>query len=173
MKISIIVGTNADKSYNRMLAEYITSLNLADFEKVEIDLPLFGESEADGRVAEFRNKLKASDGVIVTTPEYNKAVTPALKNAFEWLDGALIMKPTAVIGTSLGIQGATRAQEDAREILLSPEVSALVFPGHEVLIGQAPQKFIDGTIDDENTRLDVVKFAESFVNFVKQYSGKD
>lgn len=179
MKLLALVGTNADFSYNRFLAHFIAKRyhKQAEIEVVEInDLPLFGrEFGANEAVEVFRNKIKQADGVIVTTPEYDHAIPAALKSALEWLgshsgSNVMKMKPVMVVGTSYGMMGAARAQEDAREILLSPDMTANVLPGNEVLIGNAFGNFDketgDLTNEDYIKQLDQVM--QNFVAFVKQ-----
>ena len=76
------------------------------------------------------------------------------------------MKPVAVVGTSYGTQGASRAQEDIREILLSPDMSANVLPGNEILFGNAAGNFDkDGNLVDEDT----VKFLDHFFDEVDNW----
>lgn len=150
MKLLAVVGTNAPFSYNRFLAKFIAKRygKKADIEVKEIaDLKPFSRSEEpDAATKQWIEDIKAADGVILTTPEYDHAIPAALKSALEWLGShagpnVMKMKPVMVVGVSYGIQGASRAQEDAREILLSPDMSANVLPGNEVLIGGAVNNF--------------------------------
>ncbi|MCF1783802.1 NAD(P)H-dependent oxidoreductase [Lactobacillus mulieris] len=179
MKLLAVVGTNADFSFNRFLAKYIAKRygDKAEIEVAEINtLPLFNrESSGDKNVAEWREKIKAADGIILTTPEYDHAIPAALKSALEWLGshaGAdlMHMKPAMVVGTSYGMMGAARAQEEAREILLAPDMSANVLPGNEVLIGRAADNFDKATGDLTNQtyidQLDTVM--DNFIKFVAQ-----
>ena len=80
------------------------------------------------------------------------------------------MKPVTVVGTSYGIQGTSRAQEDAREILLSPDMSANVLPGNEVLIGGAANSFDKETGDliNEGAIKQLDAAMDNFFKFVKQ-----
>ncbi|MCT6807423.1 MAG: NAD(P)H-dependent oxidoreductase, partial [Bombilactobacillus sp.] len=61
-------------------------------------------------------------------------------------------------------------QEDMREILLSPDMSANVLPGNEVLIGQAPDKFNKetGELTDEATIKQLDGMMDNFFKFVEQ-----
>ncbi len=111
----------------------------------------------------------------MATPEYDHSIPAALKSALEWLGShagpnVMKMKPAAVVGTSYGIQGSSRAQEDAREILLSPDMSANVLPGNEILIGGAASNFDketgDLTNEDYIKQLDAMM--ANFIKFVEQ-----
>jgi NAD(P)H-dependent FMN reductase len=54
-------------------------------------------------------------------------------------------KPVMILGVSLGMMGSSNAQEDLREILLSPDLAATVLPGNEVLISYANRNFNQNT----------------------------
>lgn len=70
-----------------------------------------------------------------------------------------------VVGVSYGTQATSRAQEQVRQILASPDCNAAVQAGHEVLVGKAAQSFNkDGNITDQAA---VANLEESFTSFVK------
>ena len=148
MKLLAVVGTNAPFSYNRFLARSIAKRygDKADIEVKEIDQikPFSRSEEPDQVTKEWIEDIKNADGVILCTP--------------------------AVVGTSYGIQGASRAQEEAREILLSPDMSANVLPGNEVLIAGAANSFDKSTGDLINeqaaSQLDVMM--DNFIKFIEQ-----
>lgn len=179
MKLLAIVGTNAPFSFNRFLAKFIAK-RYGDKAKIEVreidDIKPFSRTTApDTATRNWINDVKEADGVILTTPEYDHAIPAALKSALEWLGihagpNVMHMKPTCVVGTSYGIQGASRAQEDAREILLSPDMSANVLPGNEVLIAGAANNFDKETGDLTNeeyiAQLDQVM--NNFIEFVEK-----
>lgn len=179
MNLLVIVGTNAPFSYNRFLAKFIAKRygDKADIEVKEIDQikPFCRSEEPDEITKQWIEDIKNSDGVILTTPEYDHSIPATLKSALEWLGShagpnVMAMKPAAVVGTSYGVQGSSRAQEDAREILLSPDMSANVLPGNEVLIGGAASNFDKETGDLINDgyikQLD--QMMNNFVEFVNQ-----
>lgn len=181
MKLLAIVGTNADFTYNRLVEQFMAKRykDQADIEVFEIaDLPRFKkESEPDKKVKDFRKKISQADGIIISTPEYDHGIPSSLKSALEWtgshaLGKGNVMKgkPVMVLGASLGMQGASRAQEELREILLSPDQSANVLPGNEVLIGRAPSKFDkeSGDLLDETTEKLIDTTFKNFTDFVAQ-----
>ncbi len=179
MKLLAVVGTNADFSYNRFLAQFIAKryADKAEIEVVETSgLPLFQrDGEPDEHVKAWVEKVDAADGLIIATPEYDHLVPSSLKSALEWLGshaGPNVMKdkPVMVVGTSLGAQGASRAQEDLREILLSPDQSANVLPGNEILIGGAPRSFDADhhELTDEGAIAALDSTVATFVKFVAQ-----
>ena len=163
MKFIAIVGTNAKKSYNRKLLQFMKKHfeSKAEIEVLDItDVPMFNQSDNQsyGEVIQmFNNKITECDGVIIATPEYNHSIPSGLKSLIEWLSfdlHPLAGKPVMIVGASLGTQGSSRAQLHLRQILDAPGVDANVMPGYEFLLGNASKAFdeagdlvIEGTID--------------------------
>jgi len=150
MKYLAIVGTNADVSTNRMLLQFMQKhfANDADIELCEIKaLPAFYAPEGDDvpeTVVELSEKIKEADGVIIATPEYDHAITAALKSALEWISytsQALTDKPVLIVGASHGVLGSSRAQAHLRQILDSPELAARIMPSSEFLLGKSQEAF--------------------------------
>lgn len=179
MKLLAVVGTNAPFSYNRFLAKYIAKRyrDQAEIEVREIDQikPFCRTADPDEPTKKWIEDVKNADGLIITTPEYDHAIPSSLKSALEWLGShagpnVMHMKPVIVIGTSYGVQGTSRAQEDAREILLSPDLSAHVLPGNEILMGGAAKIFAkdSGDLIDENYIKQLDSVMHNFFAFVKQ-----
>lgn len=163
MKLIGIVGTNAKKSYNRLLLQFMQRhfANKADIEILEItDVPMFNETDdqTDSPVIQnFNKKISEADGVIIATPEHNHTIPSSLNSLIEWLSfnvHPLDGKPTMLVGASYDIQGSSRAQLHLRQILDAPGVNATVMPGSEFLLGRAHHAFDDkgdllseGTVD--------------------------
>ena len=89
-KVGYIVGSLATASINRMLARALIRLAPPDMEFVEIpikDLPLYSYDYDAGYPAEGRalkDSIAAVDAVLFVTPEYNRSIPGALKNAIDW-----------------------------------------------------------------------------------------
>lgn len=174
MKFIAIVGTNAKKSYNRKLLQFMKKHfeSKAEIELLEItDVPMFNQSDNQsyGEVIQrFNDKITAAEGVIIATPEYNHSVPSGLKSLIEWLSfdlHPLAGKPVMIVGASLGTQGSSRAQLHLRQILDAPGVDANVMPGYEFLLGKANTAFDDaGNLSNEGT----VDFLEiCFLRFMR------
>lgn len=177
MKIVGIVGSNAEQSYNRSLLQFIKKhySNLFEIELIEIkDLPLFNQSEdqtESDAIQLINKKILEADGVIISTPEHNRTITPALKSLIEWLSfkiHPLDGKPVMIVGASYYDQGSSRAQLHLRQILDAPGVNAIVLPGNEFLLGSVKTAFDDnGILKDEKT----INFLESillkFIKFIE------
>ncbi|MTK07112.1 MAG: flavocytochrome c [Hungatella sp.] len=161
MKFIAIVGTNAKKSYNRKLLQFMKKHfeSKAEIEVLDItDVPMFNQSDNQsyGEVIQmFNNKITESDGVIMATPEYNHSIPSGLKSLIEWLSfdlHPLAGKPVMIVGASLGTQGSSRAQLHLRQILDAPGVDANVMPGYEFLLGNASKAFDEaGDLVNEGT----------------------
>lgn len=174
MKFIAIVGTNAKKSYNRKLLQFMKRYfeSKAEIEILEItDVPMFNQSDNQSFsevIQRFNDKIIASDGVIMATPEYNHSIPSSLKSLIEWLSfdlHPLKGKPVMIVGASLGTQGSSRAQLHLRQILDAPGVEANVMPGYEFLLGNADKAFNeDGNLKNEGT----VDFLEiCFLRFLR------
>lgn len=181
VEIIALVGTNSDKSTNRTLLQYMEKhfATQAAIEVVEIkDLPLF-DKPADKivpeAVRELAEKIEASDGVIISTPEYDHSVPAALINALNWLSYGIVPfvdKPVMITGASYGTLGSSRAQQHLRQILDSPELKARIMPSSEFLLSHSLQAFdANGNlVDAENVELLEGLFADflQFIEIMKQ-----
>ncbi len=177
MKILALVGTNAKFSYNRILLKYMKKhfRQMADIEIYEIsklppfsvDVPLAEQTE----VWKLKQKVKAADGVIFSTPEYDHGIPAALKSAVEWLSyhtNVLSHKPTMVVGVSYGRQASARSQVQMRQILVSPDCDTNLLPGNEVLIGNASHSFSkDGRLLDPQMRDNLEDCFTHFVEYIQ------
>lgn len=135
MKLIAIFGTNSTKSTNRQLLQYmqVHFADKADIELVEIkDLSVFNKP-ADKKVpelaSEIADKIRAADGVLIGTPEYDHSIPAILVNAPAWLSYGifpLLNKPVMITEASYGTLGSSRAQLQLRQILNTPEIKANV-----------------------------------------------
>ncbi len=175
MNIVAIVGTNAGFSYNRKLLWAMKKMfqTSAQIEIVELlNLPLFCEDEEiPVEISALTEKITAADALIISTPEYDHAITAALKSLLEWLSfdpsHPLLQKPCMIVGASLGNLGTVFAQENLRQILNAPGLEAHVLSGHQFLLGRADQCFTtSGALKDEHTIAWLTQCFEAFLAFV-------
>jgi urocanate reductase len=177
MKLIGIVGTNAKKSYNRQLLQFIkkhfeTKVTVKILELTKV--PMFNESQdvTDSEIIqEFTQKIEEADGVIIATPEHNHSIPAALKSILEWLSfkvHPLDGKPVMIVGASYSVQGSSRAQLHLRQVLDAPGVNATVMPGNEFLLGQANLAFdANGNLKDESTIAFLESCLAKFIRFTK------
>ena len=171
-----IVGTNSDHSTNRQLLQFMKNhfSSKAEIEIVEIkDIPVFNKPENKDIpeiVQTMADKIDGADGVIISTPEYDHAVTASLMNALSWLSYGIfpfVDKPVMITGASYGTLGSSRAQLHLRQILDAPELKARIMPSSEFLLSHSLQAF-----DEENNLTNVEqtekldRLFEDFLMFV-------
>src|SRR5690348_14176663 len=112
-KVGYIVGSLAKGSINRQLAHALAKLAAPQLELVEIpigDLPLYSydyDADFPAVARAFKQAIAEVDAVLFVTPEYNRSIPGALKNAIDWASrpwgkNSFARKPSAVIGTSPG-----------------------------------------------------------------------
>ena len=148
-KIAIIVGSLREDSINRKVARSICALrndNL-DCSMIEIgDLPLYNQ-DLDGNPPQqwtrFRDQVRASDGVLFCSPEYNRGVPGVLKNAIDvgsrpYGESVFDKKPAAIVTASPGMYGGFGANHQIRQ--------ACVFLNMPVM--QQPEAYLGKVGDD-------------------------
>ncbi|BAW16955.1 flavin reductase [Streptococcus intermedius] len=177
LKLIGLVGTNSKRSTNRQILQYMQKhfADKAAIELVEIkDIPLFNKP-ADKKlptiVMEIAEKIKAADGVIIGTPEYDHSIPASLMSALAWLSYGIypmINKPVMITGASYGTLGSSRAQLQLRQILDAPELKASVMPGSEFLLSHSLQAFDkEGNLIDLDTIQKLDALFNDFRLFVK------
>lgn len=180
-KIGILCGSLRQDSYNRILAEKVAELLPAGYEAkvLEIaDLPLYNEDlETEGQVPaewiRFRREAAAQDGFILATPEYNRSIAPALKNALDVGSrpyGASIWakKPALVMSASLGAVGGAIANHILRQSLVFLDMPVVQQP--ELYIGGVQKYITDGEVSSEDTLTLLRTAADALADLVERYS---
>lgn len=142
-------------STNRMLlAEAARIFGPAQLVNADLNLPLYdGDVEAAGipaAVTLLHGQIAAADAVVISTPEYNKALSGVLKNALDWVSrvpgpSPWRDKPVAIMSAAGGRAGGERAQFSLR-LCLNP-FRARVLPGPELMVADSGKAF------DEKGRL--------------------
>jgi chromate reductase len=121
------------------------------------DIPLYNEdldrNPEIPAVAAFKKIIAESDGVLITTPEYNHGVPGVLKNALDWASRPVFKscfkdKPVSIISSSKAFTGGVRAQYQLREALIS--MHAHLVMGPEVVVGGVHAKLAEDVYRDEN-----------------------
>lgn len=113
MRILAISGSLRAASSNTALApegvDVILYEGLADLPHFNPDLD---GGTAPPEVMDFRSRLAASDGVLISSPEYAHGVPGAMKNAIDWVvsSGQIYQKPVALLNASMGATHASLAE---------------------------------------------------------------
>jgi len=177
INIAVIVGSLREASLSRKTALALAKLAPAgvDLRIVEIgDLPLYDEdAEAAGPPeawTRFRQEVGASDAVLFVTPEYNRSVPGALKNAIDvgsrpYGSSAWSGKPAAIVSLSPGALGGFGANHHLRQSLVFLDMPVLQQP--EAYIGGAATLFDeDGELVIESTRGFLASFMQAFASWI-------
>lgn len=180
-KIAVFVGSLREASLTRKLAERITELapEGLDFDFVEIgDLPLFNEDlDTETPPASWtrvREAIKAADGVLFVTPEYNRSLPAALKNTLDvgsrpYGANAWAGKPAGIVTASPSGIGGFGANHHLRQSLVFLDMPALAQP--EAYIGNLWGMFDDdGKIVTEGTEDFLTGWAAAFAKWVADHS---
>lgn len=128
VRIGYIVGSLAAQSINRRLAEYVVERAPAEVQISEIPiggLPLYTYDLDEcfpPAATSFKDAVESSDVILFVTPEYNRSIPAALKNALEWGSrpwGRSVWsgRSAAIVGTGLNGAGTAVAQAQLRGIL--------------------------------------------------------
>ena len=153
-----ISGSLRKGSYNRMLlATAVKAFGPADVTEADLNLPLYDgdleESEGIPAVVQkLADQIAEADAVIISTPEYNKAMSGVLKNALDWVSrtkgGPWKDKPVAIMSAAAGRAGGERTQFSLRLALMAFRPKLL--QGPEVLIAASGSAFDDdGNLTNE------------------------
>lgn len=169
-RIAVVVGSLRAESFNRRLAEALTRLPAAQghrFDFLELgDLPLYNQdddSDPPRQAGRLKREIRAADGVMFVTPEYNRSIPGVLKNAIDhasrpYGDSAWEGKPAGVIGVSPGSAGTAMAQQHLRNVLAYLDMPTLGQPEAFIQwsdglvtedgeIGEKSRKFLDGWME--------------------------
>jgi len=178
-KIAVIIGSIRRDSFNRKLADAIVRLAPPDFtfrQSQISDLPLYNQDDDENQAASvqrLKSEIKEAQGLLFVTPEHNRTIPSALKNALDHgarPHGQNVWggKPAGILGTSPGATGTAMAQQHLRNILACLNVPTL---------GQ-PEAFIqvkDGLFDEagnigEVSRKFLQNWMTRYVAWVKKLS---
>jgi len=162
IKILAFCGSLRAASYNKAALRVADEVKPADMSLEHAEIGDFPHYNADVQAKGFpapvervAAQLKATDGILWVTPEFNFSIPGVLKNAIDWLSRMTPQpfadKPVAIMGAAAGALGTGRAQYDLRRMCVFLDMHPLNKP--EVFIGAAHTKFdASGKLTDEPTR---------------------
>lgn len=179
-QIAVVVGSLRRDSFNRQLADALVALAPPElsFKHVQIDdLPLYNQDDdsnpADS-VKRLKGEIKASQGVLFVTPEYNRSIPGVLKNAIDhasrpYGQSVWTGKPAGVVGASVGATGTSMAQQHLRTILAYLDMPTLGQP--EVFIHVKEGLFDkDGNLNAASKAF-LQGWMDRYVAWVKKHAG--
>jgi chromate reductase len=169
LNVLVICGSLRKRSYNAALTRALPELAPAEMKLTPappfVSFPLYNQDMQDasgvpGAVADLAEAIRAADGVLFVTPEYNWSMPGGLKNAIDWVsrvkDQPFQEKPVAIQSCSGGPMGGARMQYHWRMSMTF--LKAFIFGTPEIFVGNAASKFDTETLalTDPPTR-DIVK----------------
>ena len=178
--VGLIVGSVSEPSLNRRFAEALVRLapgtGLVIREIPIAELPFYGaqydkDFPAVGRA--FKDAVDSADGLLIVTPEYNRSIPGALKNALDWASrpsgqSSLTGKPTGVTGASKGAISTALAQSHLKSILAAQGAPLVGAP--EVYIRITDDFFTeDGAIANEGTRDFLTGFLQRLHELIRRW----
>ena len=182
MNIIAICGSLRKGSYNRMLMQALPGLAPAGMTIKEApsfaEFPLYNADIQNSTgfpsaVRTLADAIRAANGVVFCTPEYNFSIPGGLKNAIDWVsrlpDQPFAGKPIAIQSVSPGPLGGGRVQYDLRRTMVF--LDALTLNKPEIFVGGCASKIDDktGEVKDETTRGLLKQQLEAFAKFVQRH----
>jgi chromate reductase, NAD(P)H dehydrogenase (quinone) len=175
-KVGYFVGSLSSTSINRELSKALIRLAPEDLEFTEIpisNLPLYSpdhDANYPPEALAFKDAIHQSDAILFVSPEYNRSIPGALKNAIDWASrpwgqNAFDHIPAAVIGASIGHIGTAVGQQSLRAVLSFCNARQMTAP--EAYIHFTPEVFPgDGEVANESTRDFLKRYMAEFRDHV-------
>lgn len=178
-KVVSLIGSLRRDSFNRklfMAARAVAPEGMELREAAIGDLPLFSQDlEADmpTPVGALHDAIRAADGLLFVTPEYNHGIPGVLKNAIDWASrppraAPIYGKPAGILGASPGMAGTIRAQMHLRQYLNYLNMPTVLQP--EVLVARAHEKFDEsGGLTDEAALKLIGQHLANLAELIRRY----
>ncbi|KGB50684.1 ACP phosphodiesterase [Leuconostoc mesenteroides P45] len=179
-KYGVIVGSIREHSFSKGVADALVAGLPEDAEVSYLsisDLPLYSQdydADSPAEYTKFRAEVAAQDAFIFVTPEHNRSISAALKNALDvasrpWGENVWAGKPALVASQSIsGISGVL-AHHVLRQSLVFLDMPTMQQP--ELYIGNV-QTLSDeeGHIINTDTQEFLASAAKQFVTFAKKFN---
>ena len=178
-KIAVLVGSLRKDSYNLKVAEFFKNLENGDLELEIIDIGHLAHYNEDldkeplpEGWEDFRTKIKGADGFLFVTPEYNRSVPSALKNALDigsrpYGQNAWAGKPGAVVSVSQSALGGFGANHALRQSMVFLDVPLMQQP--EAYIGQVQNLLQDDGSFVKDTQEFLKQFMQAYQKWVSNF----
>ncbi|MFN3878904.1 MAG: NADPH-dependent FMN reductase [Brevundimonas sp.] len=182
VRVALIVGSLREGSYSRAIGLEIKALAAPglELELIEIgDLPLYNpdlETDNPPPVWErFREEVETTEAVVFVTPEYNRSIPGALKNALDvgsrpYGHSIWQGKPAAIVSVSPGALAAFGANHHLRQPLVFLNMPTMQQP--EAYIGNVADLLDDdGKLKKDDTRAFLKSFTDAFAKWIDMTKG--
>ncbi|SOC19553.1 chromate reductase [Ureibacillus xyleni] len=182
VKVGIISGSLRKESLSKKIGENVAQYFPEGYEAEFIDignLPMYNEdidneTSSPAEYTAFRSTLKGMDAILFITPEYNRSMPGALKNAIDvgsrpYGQSSWEGKPAAIISQSMGNLSGFGANHHLRQCLVFLNMPILQQP--EAYIANSGSLFDDnGKIKDQGTVQFLQGFVNAFVDLINRYN---
>jgi chromate reductase len=177
-RVGYFIGSLSSTSINRTLSKALIRLAPEDLEFHEIpirDLPLYSpdfDADYPPEAVALKDAVARSDAVLFVTPEYNRSIPGALKNAIDWASrpwgqNSFDHMPAAVIGASIGQIGTAVGQQSLRAVLSFCNARQMTAP--EAYVFFRTGLFTDdGEVTDESTAEFLTGYMQEFRTHIER-----
>ena len=177
-RVGYFVGSLSSTSINRILAQALIRVAPGDLEFSEVairDLPLYSpdfDQDYPPEARALKDSIRSADAVLFVTPEYNRSIPGALKNAIDWASrpyghNSFDHIPAAVIGASSGSLGTALAQQSLRAVLSFCNARQMTAP--EAYIQFRREDYAeDGTVSNESTEQFLTAYMAEFREHIQR-----
>ena len=175
--VAVLVGSLRKDSINRKVANALAELAPKGL-KLSIvgigQLPIYNQDGDENPPAEwtaFRERIRSADAVLFVTPEHNRSVPAALKNALDvgsrpYGQSAWNGKPAAIVSVSPGAIGGFGANHHLRQSLVFLNMPILQ---HEAYVGNAFSLFGEtGELTNETTAEFLRALGQTFADWIEK-----
>ena len=180
--IAVVVGSLRKASFTRRVAEAMVRLapGAYGYEFIEIgQLPLYNQDldaaeKTPPEWVAFRDRVRPFKAVLFATPEHNRSVPAALKNALDvgsrpYGKSVWNGKPAGVVSVTPGAMGGFGANHILCQSLVFLNMPAM--PQPEAYIGQAADLVADDfSVKVESTRTFLAAYMKAFEAFVGKFA---
>lgn len=182
LKLLGLVGSLRKGSYNKALMQTALTLLPEDVTLEVFDIaefPLFNQDIVENPpkvITEFKAKIRASDAILIASPEYNYSIPGVLKNALDWAsrpptDNAWDGKPVAIMSASTGKLGGARMQYHLRQSFVFMNMYPINRP--EFMLSNAKDYFDEeGNLKDEDTRKRLQELLKALAEWTRRLKAK-
>ena len=176
-----VPGSLRRGSFNAMLlraaAEMAPGGTTIEIGSIE-GIPLYDQDVEDqgipAAVQALKERVIATDGLLLVSPEYNNSIPGVMKNAIDWLSRppqdvpkVFRERPVGVIGATPGAGGTALAQLAWLPVLRT--LGTAPWFGARVHAAKARDIFdANGRLTDETVRGQLQNFVNGFAHFVEQ-----
>jgi chromate reductase len=177
-RVAVLIGSLRKDAFSRRLAEALQSLQPASLELdlIGLDMPLYNQDlETEDPPAAwtvFRKRVAACDAVLFVSPEYNRGMPAAIKNAIDvgsrpYGKGVVNGKPCAVASNSPGAIGGFGANHQIRQSVVFLDMPMMQQP--ELYVGHVDKAIeAGGKVVNDSTKQLLEKFLAKFADWIER-----